>query len=228
MPTGRHDHRHHIHYLETLKGLTKMLRNPGATESVFDIEDGLRDIEATRLFLEYVRRDPSMIVLIEERYLRHDLHDIEGLLKLPEGTLGYCFAHHIVDHGFDPEYFRKLEVKDDIDYIMMRMRQTHDIWHVITGFATDPIGELGLKAVELAQTRRPMSAVIACGGVVRFLMQEPEDLGKVLAGVAEGYQIGVNSKLLLAQKWEEHWERPLAEWRAMLNLTPVGARTAAT
>lgn len=220
---GRHDHRQHIHYLETLKGIASMLRDPGSTQSVFDIEDGLRDIEAAELFLRYVRRDPAMVGMIEERYLRHGQHDIPGLLKLPVDTLGYCFARHIADHGFDPDYFRKIEIKDDLDYIMLRMRQTHDIWHVITGFATDPIGEVGLKAVELAQTRRPMSAVIACGGVLRFLFHEPEDLGKVLSAVAEGYKMGTRSELLLAQKWEEHWERPLAEWRAMLNVTPVEA-----
>lgn len=224
---SRHDHHHQIHYLETLKGIATMLRDPGATQSVFDIEDGLRDIEAAQLFLQYVRRDPAMAGLIEQRYLRHEPHDLPNLLKLPEGSLGYCFAHHIEDHGFDPEYFRKIEVKDDLDYVMMRMRQTHDIWHVVTGFATDPIGEVGLKAFELAQTRRPMSAVIACGGVLRFLLQEPEDLGNLLAAVAEGYRKGVQSGLLLAQKWEEHWERPLAEWRTMLNLTPVGAAATA-
>jgi ubiquinone biosynthesis protein Coq4 len=66
-----------------------------------------------------------------------------------------------------------------------------------------------------------MAAVVASGGVLRFLLHEPDDLGRCLAAVSAGYQMGLKSKLLLAQKWEEHWERPLAEYRAMLNLTPV-------
>ena len=41
-----------IHYLTTLKGAVGMLRDPNHTESVFDIEDGLRDIEATSPLLE--------------------------------------------------------------------------------------------------------------------------------------------------------------------------------
>jgi ubiquinone biosynthesis protein COQ4 len=216
----KHSHRNQIHYLETLKGILTMARDPGRTESVFDIEDGLRDIEATRLAVEHVRRDPQMAAMIDQRYLRHEEHDLDALLKLPTGTLGNAFAHHIVDKGFDPDYFRNRALNDDVDYILMRLRQTHDIWHVITGFDTDPIGELGVKAVEVAQTRRPMAAVVASGGLLRFLLHDPEDLGKVLAGISAGYQMGIKSKPLLAQKWETHWERPVAEWRTMLNLTP--------
>lgn len=221
MGASKHSHRNQIHYLETLKGILTLARNPQATESVFDIEDGLRDIEATRLALEHVRKDPEMDALIRERYLREDEHDIDALAKLPAGTLGHAFAHHILDRGFDPDYFRKITIRDDVDYILMRLRQTHDIWHVITGFGTDPIGELSVKAVEVAQTRRPMAAVVACGGVMRFLMHEPEELGRALAGISAGYQLGLKAKLLLAQKWEQHWDRPVDEYRAMLNLVPV-------
>jgi ubiquinone biosynthesis protein COQ4 len=162
-----HSHRNQIQYLETLRGLMAMVRDPGHTESVFDIEDGLQNLEAYQLAVEYVRRDPDMAELIEERFLRHGVHDLDALLRLPEESLGYCFARHMRDKGFDPDYFRVREVNTDLDYVLMRLRQTHDIWHIITGFDTDPVGELGLKAVELAQTRRPMAAMVASGGVLR-------------------------------------------------------------
>ncbi len=219
-----HSHRNQIQYVETLRGLTTMIRDPGHTESVFDIEDGLQHLEAYELAVEYVRSDPAMAELIKERYLRHGKHDLDALLKLPEATLGYCFARHMRDKGFDPDYFRVREIHTDLDYVMMRLRQTHDIWHVVTGFDTDPASELGIKAVELAQTRRPMAAVVASGGILRFLYKEPEHLGEALSAVSEGYEMGIKAKPLLAQKWEDHWERPLAEWRNLLNLTPAGTK----
>jgi ubiquinone biosynthesis protein COQ4 len=219
-----HSHRNQIQYVETIRGLATMVRDPGHTESVFDIEDGLQNLEAYELAVEYIRSDPAMAELMKERYLRHGKHDLDALLKLPEASLGYHFAHHLRDKGFDPDYFRVREVHTDLDYVLMRLRQTHDIWHVVTGFDTDPISELGVKAVELAQTRRPMAAVVAAGGVIRFLYKDPENLGEVLGAVSEGYQMGINAKPLLAQKWEDHWERPLEEWRIMLNVTPAGKR----
>jgi ubiquinone biosynthesis protein Coq4 len=35
---------------------------------------------------------------------------------------------------------------DDTSYLLLRLRQTHDLWHVVTGFSTNVPGELGLKA----------------------------------------------------------------------------------
>jgi len=219
-----HSHRNQIQYLEAIRGLTAMIRDPSHIESVFDIEDGLQDLEAYELAVEYVRSDPAMAELIKERYLRHEAHDLDALLKLPEGTLGYCFARHLRDKGFDPDYFRVREVNTDLDYVLMRLRQTHDIWHVVTGFDTDLISEIGIKAVELAQTRRPMAVVVAAGAVLRYLYKDPEHLGETLGAISEGYQLGIKAKPLLAQKWEDHWDRPLEEWRTMLNVTPVGTR----
>ena len=140
---------------------------------------------------------------------------------MPPDTLGGAYARHMKANGLEPDFYNDGEVpRHRMHFLRLRVRQTHDIWHVITGFDTDPIGELGVKSVEVAQTRRPMAAVVASGGLLRFRLHEPEDLGKVLAAVSAGYQMGIQSKLLLAQRWEQHWDRPLAEWRNMLNLSP--------
>ena len=166
-----------------------MLRNPEGTQSVFDIEDGLRDIEAADLMIEHLRGCPDTSRMIDERWLAPESPDFERLRKLPEGTLGRGFAHQIDDHGFDPDYFRKIDIKDDKDYVMMRIRQTHDIWHVATGLDVDRVGEVALKAFELAQMRRPMSAVICAGGVLRFMMKDPDEFPDLLGGISMGYRL---------------------------------------
>ena len=213
----RRTHSHHIDYFTTLKGVIGMLRDPEHTTSVFDIEDGLRHLTATDNILEHVAADPGVAAMIEERWLS-DPPNVRELAELPRGTLGWCFAHHLIDHGFEPDYYRKIDVKNDVDYILMRVRQTHDIWHVITGIDTSRQGELSLKAFELAQLRRPMAAVITCGGVMRFLVHEPDQLGSVLEAISHGYWLGHHAKPMLARKWEEAWDRPLASWREELNI----------
>ena len=154
-----------------------MLRDPKHTESVFDIEDGLRDLKAYQLVLEHIKSDPAVARIIEERYLAPP-HDMAALGRLPDGTFGKAFWHHIEDNGFDPDYYRKIEVASDLDYVLMRVRQTHDVWHVVTGIGTDQIGEIALKAFELCQLRRPMAAVIAAGGVFRYLLKDPRRSGQ--------------------------------------------------
>ena len=214
-------HQNHIHYFRTLKGVVGMLRDPEHTESVFDIEDGPRDIDATRHMLEHLRKDDDVAAMIDSRWLAPDTHDdMDRLQAMPVGTLGRTFADHIASHGFDPDYYRRLPVTDDATYVMMRIRQTHDIWHCITGFDVDRVGEIALKAFELAQLRRPMAAVICAGGVMRFLLKTPDELDDCLRAISWGYRTGLGARPLLAHRFEEQWERPLAEWRAMLDVDP--------
>ena len=210
-----HDHSGHVHYLTTLKGVVGMLRDPYHTESVFDIEDGLRDIDAYQLALERVQRVPEVRELMNSRYLA-PAADVEVLAKLPEGTLGRAYADHIRHNGFDADYFRKFDVRSDLDWMLMRIRQTHDIWHVATGFDVGPYGELGLKAFELAQTHRPMAAVITTGGVIRYLMKDPDGLAGCLEYIAFGFRLGTEAKPFLGVRWEDRWEEPLVDLRREL------------
>jgi ubiquinone biosynthesis protein Coq4 len=42
-----------------------------------------------------------------------------------------------------------------------------------------------------------------------------------LEAIAQGFQMGKAAKPLFAQKWEDGWEKPLSQWQAELNLTPI-------
>lgn len=207
----------HIHYYRTLHGVIGMLRNPENTESVFDIEEGLRHLEASQVAVDHLMSIPSVRAMAEERYLR-PIPDVDELRTLPAGTLGYHYAFHLHNHGFDPDYYRKIDVETDAHYLALRMRQTHDIWHTVIGIGPDQLGELAVKACELAQTRRPMAAVITAGGLLRYLLKEPEQLPGVMQSLYQGYTIGSNARPLLAQKWEEQWDRRLDELRVELNV----------
>lgn len=195
--------------------------NPEGTQSVFDIEDGLRRSESTDELLRFTAKDSQVQHLIKDRYLQ-PVPDTEALGKLPSDTLGYRYVQHLESHGFDPNYYRKIEVENDIDYVMMRIRQTHDIWHVITGFDTHPLGEIAIKAVELAQTHRPMAAAICAGGIFRYMLKQPQQFGDCIESIAAGYQMGLYAKPLLAMKWEELWDRKLEDLRESLGVNVVG------
>ena len=218
----RHSNQHtHPSYLTFVKGTLGMLVNPDGTESVFDIEDGLRESESTRELLKFTTKDSEVKKIIAERYLR-PVPNTKELKKLPLGTLGRAYVEHLDTHGFDPDYYRKIDVQDDTDYIMMRIRQTHDIWHVVTGFDTHPLGEIAIKGVELAQTHRPMASSYLCRRIFRYMLRLPEEFGSCIESIAAGYHLGLRSQSLLAVKWEEMWDRELEEIRQTLDVVPLG------
>ncbi len=214
---SRERRRLNLDFFSTLKGVVSLLKDPNQTDSVYDIEDGLRHTDATKLALDYVKFNTDVERIIQERYVA-PTPDLEALLKCPEGSLGYEYASHMKEAGFDPEFYRKIKVEDDISYLLFRIRQTHDIWHIVTGFSTDVAGELGLQAFYVAQTRRTMSVVLTAGGLLSTLIKSPEHLNRVLDHISQGYRMGMNAKPFLAQKWEENWDKALSEWRAELGI----------
>ncbi|MEO1007485.1 MAG: Coq4 family protein [Planctomycetota bacterium] len=215
------NHHQHASYLTLVKGVVGMLIDPEHTESVFDIEDGLRKSDATCELLRFSTQDPGVMAMVEERYLQ-PVPDTDALRRLPTGTLGRAYVDHLESMGYDPDYYRKIEVKTDAEYIMMRIRQTHDIWHVVTGFDTHPLGEISVKAVELAQTHRPMAAAICAGGIFRYMMKQPDEFGDCIDTIVAGYHLGLRAKSLLSMKWEQHWAEPLEDLRRRMDVEPLG------
>ena len=205
-----------LEFLKTLKGFASIILDPSQTDSVFDIVEGMRNTEVSRMALEHIKSKPETAQLIEERYIPAT-PDLDALMQYPSDSLGYIHASSLKAAGFDPEFYRKLEVKDDLSYVMLRLRQSHDIWHTVTGMGTDSIGELGLQAFSLAQTHMPLAIILIAGGLLKTL-RHPENLDRLLDQIAIGYRMGTKAKPFLAQKWEDHWEKPLAEWRSDLNL----------
>jgi ubiquinone biosynthesis protein COQ4 len=206
--------------LKTLKGAVILIQDPSRADATPDIEDGMIKLKATQIAIEYTKTLPGVIEIVQERYLAPS-PDMAVLAKLEPGSLGYCFAEYIQKTGFDPNYYRALPITDDSSYILTRLRQTHDIWHLVTGLGSDVNGELGLQAFCLAQIRIPLPILLIAGGLLRTLLKTPEELGSLLEQIAIGYRMGAKAKPFLAQKWEAGWDKPLSQWREELGITIV-------
>lgn len=199
------------------KGIISLLHNPSNTLSVYDIEDGLKESRLQGLSLRYVKSDRATAQIIAQRYLSAS-PCLETLLKLPKDSLGYHYATHLIRLDFDPNFYRPIPVNSDTDYLLLRLRQTHDIWHIVTGFGVDVTGELQLKAFELSQTRRPLAIVLLLGGLLGALFSSPLSLPSLWVEIVLAYRLGKNTRPLLAQKWELAWDKSLLVWRQELGI----------
>ena len=209
-----------LEFLMTLKGCVSLIRDPNQTDSVFDIVEGMRNTDASKFALLHIKSDPQVEAIIKERYVP-DIPNVEELIKFPHKSLGHTYASYIKESNFQADFYRQIKVEDDISYILLRMRQSHDIWHIVTDFKTDSIGELGLQAFSLAQTRLPLPVILLSGGLLKTLLQSPATLGDLLEKIAIGYRMGAKAKPLLAQKWEENWNKSIDDIRNELNIEIV-------
>jgi ubiquinone biosynthesis protein Coq4 len=120
--------------------------------------------------------------------------------------------------GFDPNLHSGMTAKSDAEYVELRLSQTHDLWHIITGFDTSVVGEIGLQAFHLPQFPYPLATMLVGISLISATLKEPEMLPKLLEAIVQGFQMGKTAKPLFAQKWEEGWEKPLAQWQTELNI----------
>lgn len=140
--------------------------------------------------------------------------DFDALRRLPDGTLGREYTRFLDDAGITPDVFEELPAVGDerIAFMMLRMRQSHDLWHVLTGYTPDVVGEIRLQAFTFAQTNAPSALVLTLFGTVRWALAKKGHVGEVL----RAYRRGRATKWLPTVRWEDHWETPLDELRERL------------
>ena len=205
--------------LKALNAFVTLTQNPATFDAIYDLDEVLRKTNLSTISIDYLKAQPEMAPIMQERYLA-PVPNLQELLTYPRDSLGYRFAAHLTTNHFEPEFYRKRDVTDDISYISLRRSQTHDIHHVVTGFGTDPSGELGLQAFQLAQMRSPIAIAIMTVGIVNALA-DSQILNAHMQQIFQGWKMGLKAKPLMAQKWEDHWEKPLAQWRSELGIVPV-------
>ncbi|HKP61881.1 MAG TPA: Coq4 family protein [Polyangiales bacterium] len=147
--------------------------------------------------------------------------DYSRLRSLPADTLGGAYARALQAQGLDPDIFQPSPgLPEDLTYITQRIKQTHDLWHVLTGLPTDIPGEVALQAFSYAQLHQRFSAAITSFGLLFFGLRYP----RMWRMVARARRAGEAASFLLAVRWEDLWAEPLARVREQLgvaDLTPA-------
>lgn len=198
--------------------VTDLLKSMGEkTENVFDIEDNFRNRDQMQACVERVQAIPEARTLMEARYLGPDV-DLEALSHLPPGTLGHTYATVMKTLGYDPNFYRRHSIETDGDWVIMRLRKTHDITHVITGFGPTG-GELGVLSIQAVQIGYPTSVLLQVASLGLALKRQPERLPQLTGQMARGMGMALQIKPLISQRWEDGWDKPVRQWREELGIT---------
>jgi ubiquinone biosynthesis protein COQ4 len=220
---------HLVRWRRALKALARVAADPTRTDDVLAFSS-YANAGTTAHRLDRFYSDPrGQKLYAEHRAINSHTIDLEAFAALPEGTLGHAYASFLRSRGLTPEVFDEppADVRDPrAQYVIQRMRQTHDLWHVVTGCNTDTPGEVQLQAFTYAQVRAPSTLILTAVGTLRSLRTKP-----TLAREAfRAFRAGSRAERLVVFPWEDHWATPLAEVRAMLGLgdgLDLGRRAAA-
>jgi ubiquinone biosynthesis protein COQ4 len=209
------------------RALRALLQDPDDTAQVFRIIDALSGKNGERT-LARLRRSRSGKELLEKRPdVLARLTDRAALLALPPGTLGREYVRFLDSEGITAEGLLQASIEghgennpeagSDLRFLRDRLRDTHDLWHTVTGYKGDIIGEASLLAFSFAQTWNPGVGLVVLAAIVQGGEAE---IRKLIAG---GFARGLKAAWLPSIEWEKLLDRPLDEVRRSLN---VGAPVA--
>ena len=203
-----------------LVAFARLAWDPGTgTERVLGLIADIDDSGGKQKLLESLSEDPDVREAIARKpELGHV--DVDALEELPVGTLGHEFARFLRGHGFQAgDIHPDPNVTDaDADYAVNHLRETHDLWHTVTGFGVDVAGELGLQAFYLAQIRGPVPLILLAGGLLNGLRQGPAEVARRMDLIASGWRMGREARPLFGVDWAARWDEPLDDLRTELAL----------
>ncbi len=162
--------------------------------------------------------DPRIKLVLSERP-RLGWIDLDSLSKLPSGSLGQCFAKHMRQKDINPNLVEPFPAKNPADFVLAHFGETHDIWHVVTGYGNDELGEISLIGFYATQFRGAPHFALLLG--ILFLntaFSRPGKFQARLDALTLGWQAGKQAEFLFGRDWSSFWARPISDVRLELGL----------
>lgn len=212
------------------RALGRLVEDARRTDEVFEILEALsgpadgavrRRFERNPAGRELLRRRPDLLEALSDR---------AALASLPEGTLGRAYADFMEAGGISAEELAaadrerpgRSEAADSPDpdlWIGERLRDAHDLWHVVTAYGMDEAGEVALLAFSYAQLGNLGLLLIVLTAAIRG----PKDWRlRWQRELWRAWRRGRRARWLATVPWEEWLVRPLVCVCRDLALEPPG------
>jgi ubiquinone biosynthesis protein COQ4 len=201
--------------------------DPDDLPQVFTIIESL-SVDTLHRIAARMKRSPSGRRMIAARPdIVARLADREALARLPEGTLGRVYLDFVTRENISADGIRAAatqgmahaaDMPAPLDWVHARMRDTHDLWHAVTGYSGDVLGETALLAFTFAQTWNPGIALIIAIGLSKTVNAPNGNGAESRRTILDGFRRGAKAEWLAGQEWESLLELPIDEVRRRLSL----------
>jgi ubiquinone biosynthesis protein COQ4 len=218
--------------LAALLAITRLLRNPQDTRQVFLLTEALRGRSGVAPFNRFYASPVGQQILAERRSLLAALSDRPKLAALPEGTLGRRYLAFMAEENLTAEGLVEVAGENARTYsspdtavriFATRMRDMHDLYHVLAGYGRDELGEVCVLAFSYKQQKIRSFRVIAAFGALhvwRGLRRARISAGGIFAAVREASRHGAAASWLPGEDLETMLTEDLDILRQRLGILP--------
>ena len=228
-----------FHPTRIADGLRGIVRDPNDTRHVFTLFESMIGPIEVRAVARWLESPDARDLFVRKPDVLAALTDRDRLRRMPEGSLGRAYLAFVESEGISADglieasregRIRKRIPCPELAFLREYMRDTHDLWHTVTGYRGDLIGELSLLAFGFAQMGNLGVGFLV---VVALLVSASSSLrgldGEGLANpriyerrdvVIGGFLRGLHARWVPTTDWLALLEMPLDDVRARLQVGP--------
>ncbi|MBN8528342.1 MAG: ubiquinone biosynthesis protein [Caulobacterales bacterium] len=217
--------RQRIEPLRAVRAFRRLVRDKEDTAQVFEIMQALTGRSLHRGYDRMLEswEGGRQAFLRDELALKLD--DPIWLAQFEPGTVGAAYRGFREARGFTAQGLAdeakkvspRVDAPHPVVWYSRRIRDVHDIWHVLTGYGTDALGEACVVAFSHAQTGNLGFAFIGLGAA-REIRREDRSVPSRRA-VWQAWRIGRRTRWLPGLDYEALFALPLETARERLGMS---------
>ena len=208
-----------------LRALRRLMSDKDDTGQVFEIMGALNGGSTARNYRRLLTTPRGGRLAYERLELASQLMDDVWLNGFAPGTVGAAYREFVRGENLSAQGLVDISAQINGRNLILhphawmgrRTRDSHDIWHVLSGYHRDALGEACLVAFSYAQTGSLGWAVIALGAALR---RRSDPQHPYTRAIWQGYRRGKAAKWLPGEDYVELFAEPLDAARRRLNITP--------
>lgn len=177
---------------------TKLVEDKEDTEQVFHIIEAMKGKKSHRIAWDFIKSETGQDFLQREVDIPTMLDDHDRWADLPENSVGKRYIAFMKREGLTAaglveeshKWAPPSERPNDLtEWYFNRLRDTHDLFHVLTGYGRDALGEACLLGFSYAQNHNNGVWFIAYAGA-RQIKKGTGTSAPIYAAVREGQRLG--------------------------------------
>jgi ubiquinone biosynthesis protein COQ4 len=211
---------------QALRSLRRLLNDKEDTTAVFEIMRALNGAATAKAYHRLIESPKGGRIAYERAEFARLLMDDAWLDSLPAGSVGAAYRDFVRSERLSAEGLAEVSrqgvntIDEPHPYAWMgrRTRDVHDVWHILSGYHRDGLGEACLVAFSYAQTKGLGWLLIALGAASKVGRSARYPYRKA---IWQGYLRGRRAAWLLGEDYERLMAEPLDSARRRLNITPA-------
>lgn len=207
------------------KNFRVLMKDKEDTVAVFKIFESLPSSDFMPRVERLALSERGETLRASEPSLPEILDDHTDLRRTPNGSLAHAYCDFMENEGLtaaglvaESDQLGRPKYDDVVQWFGDRSRDTHDLFHVLTGYGRDALGEQCVLLFTHGQSPTHGHLLIGYAGSLNMKLQMKRSKAPIIGAVNQAKRTGRGAPRLIEQPIRELLKQPVEDVRRAMNI----------